>query len=121
MNVSGGGKVARYFVAGSFNQDNGILEVDNRNNFNNNINLKTYSLRSNVNVNLTKYTEMVFRLSGLFDDYTGPINGGADVYRQIMRTSTVEFHAYFPAYEQHQDRKSDASGKSLSSSVDTGG
>src|SRR3546814_2397051 len=32
MNVSGGGKVARYFVAGSFNQDNGILEVDNRNN-----------------------------------------------------------------------------------------
>src|SRR3546814_15645859 len=49
MNVSGGGKVARYFVAGSFNQDNRILEVDNRNNFNNNINLKTYSLRSNVN------------------------------------------------------------------------
>src|SRR3546814_1354118 len=72
MNVSGGGKVARYFVAGSFNQDNGILEVDNRNNFNNNINLKTYSLRSNVNVNLTKSTEMVVRLSGLFDDYTGP-------------------------------------------------
>src|SRR3546814_397181 len=102
MNVSGGGKVARYFVAGSFNQDNGILKVDNRNNFNNNINLKTYSLRSNVNVNLTKSTEMVVRLSGLFDDYTGPINGGADVYRKIMRTSPVAFPAYFPADEQHQ-------------------
>ena len=102
MNVSGGGKVARYFVAGSFNKDNGILEVDNRNNFNNNINLKTYSLRSNVNVNLTKSTEMVVRLSGLFDDYNGPINGGADVYRKIMRTSPVAFPAYFPADEQHQ-------------------
>ncbi len=102
MNVSGGGKVARYFVAGSFNQDNGILNVDKRNNFNNNINLKTYSLRSNVNVDLTKSTEMVVRLSGLFDDYNGPINGGADVYRKILRSSPVSFPAYYPVDEDHQ-------------------
>ncbi|HYH57088.1 MAG TPA: SusC/RagA family TonB-linked outer membrane protein, partial [Anseongella sp.] len=101
VNVSGGGKVARYFVAGSFNQDNGILKVDPRNNFNNNINLKTYSLRSNVNVNLTKSTEMIVRLSGLFDDYTGPIDGGADLYRKAMRTSPVAFPAYYPADADH--------------------
>ena len=40
LSVSGGGKVARYYVAGTFNQDNGILKVDKRNNFNNNIKLK---------------------------------------------------------------------------------
>src|SRR5699024_10804000 len=51
LSISGGGKVARYYVAGTFNQDNGVLKVDKRNNFNNNINLKTYSLRSNVNIN----------------------------------------------------------------------
>src|SRR5690606_38241894 len=41
LNVSGGGAVARYYVAGTFNNDQGLLKVDNRNNFNNNINLKT--------------------------------------------------------------------------------
>src|SRR5699024_9140997 len=46
LNVSGGGKVARYYLAATFNQDNGVLKVDHVNNFNNNINLKTYELRS---------------------------------------------------------------------------
>src|SRR5699024_5159486 len=48
LNVRGGGKVARYYIAATFNKDNGLLKVDHRNNFNNNINLKTVGLRSNV-------------------------------------------------------------------------
>ncbi|NLR77034.1 SusC/RagA family TonB-linked outer membrane protein [Chitinophaga eiseniae] len=102
LNVSGGGSVARYYVAGSFNQDNGILNVDKRNNFNSNINLKSYSLRSNVNVHVTKSTEMVVRLSGLFDDYTGPIDGGADLYKKVMHTNPVYFPAYYPVDEAHR-------------------
>ncbi|WP_295128734.1 TonB-dependent receptor [uncultured Chitinophaga sp.] len=95
LNVSGGGNVARYYVAGSFNQDNGILNVDERNNFNSNINLKSYSLRANVNINVTKTTEMMVRLSGNFDDYTGPIDGGASMYQKVMASSPVRFPAYF--------------------------
>ncbi len=102
MNVSGGGKVARYFVAGAFNQDNGVLKVDNRNNFNSNINLKTYSLRSNVNVNVFPTTEMIIRLSGLFDDYTGPIYSGGGFYTRVMRANPVLFPAYYPKDEDHQ-------------------
>ncbi|RQP18175.1 MAG: SusC/RagA family TonB-linked outer membrane protein, partial [Parapedobacter sp.] len=52
LNVSGGGGVARYYVAGSFNRDNGILNVDKRNNFNNNIAINNYDLRSTVNIDL---------------------------------------------------------------------
>ncbi|HWV68456.1 TonB-dependent receptor [Chitinophaga sp.] len=102
LNVSGGGSTARYYVAGSFNKDNGILNVDKRNNFNSNIDLKNYSLRSNVNVNITKSTEMVVRLSGSFDDYTGPIDGGADLYKKVMRTNPVYFPAYYPVDADHQ-------------------
>ncbi|HEY9258865.1 TonB-dependent receptor [Chitinophaga sp.] len=102
LNVSGGGTVARYYVAGSFNKDNGILNVDKRNNFNSNIDLKNYSLRSNVNVNVTKSTEMVVRLSGSFDDYTGPIDGGADLYKKVMRTNPVYFPAYYPMDDDHR-------------------
>ncbi|MET3115056.1 TonB-linked SusC/RagA family outer membrane protein [Pedobacter sp. CG_S7] len=106
LNVSGGSPVARYYVAGTFNQDNGILKVDNRNNFNNNIDLKSYSLLSNVNVNLSKSTEMIVRLRGNFDDYSGPVGEGSGVYRAIMRTNPVLFPAYYPAtgdlqYTQH--------------------
>src|SRR5690606_3990826 len=76
MSVSGGGQVAQYSIDGTFNQDNGILTVDNRNNFNNNIDLKTYLLRSNVNVNITKTTQAGVRFYGSLDEYTGPLDGG---------------------------------------------
>jgi TonB-linked SusC/RagA family outer membrane protein len=101
LNVSGGGKVARYYVAGAVNKDNGIMKVDHRNNFNSNIKLITYTLRSNVNVNITKSTEMAIRLSGTFDDYTGPIDGGTGLYQKIMRTNPVLFPAYYPPDDAH--------------------
>jgi TonB-linked SusC/RagA family outer membrane protein len=95
LNASGGGKVARYYLAATFNQDNGILKVDKRNNFNNNIQLRTYSFRSNINFNLTKTTEAALRLNASFDDYTGPINGGTDVYNQVMHANPVLFPPYY--------------------------
>jgi TonB-linked SusC/RagA family outer membrane protein len=95
LNISGGGKVARYYIAGSFSQDNGILKVEKRNNFNNNINLKKYLIRSNININLTSSTEAIIRIHGTFDDYVGPITGGNDLYKKILRVSPVRFPAYF--------------------------
>lgn len=102
LNASGGGKVARYYLAATFNQDNGNLKVDNRNNFNNNVRLSTYSFRSNINFSLTKITEAALRITGSFDDYTGPINGGSEVYRQVMRTNPVLFPPYFAPDEANQ-------------------
>lgn len=102
LNVSGGGTVARYYVAGSFSKDNGLLKVDNKNNFNNNIDFKTYSLRSNVNIDLTKSTELIVRLSGNFDDYNGPIDGATSMYRKVMRSNPVLFPAYYPLDEDHK-------------------
>lgn len=102
LNVSGGGKIARYYVAGSFNQENGILKVDKQNNFNSNIDLKIYTLRTNVNVNMTESTEMNVRLSGSFDDYTGPVDGGTSIYRNVMRTNPVFFPPFYPIDEEHK-------------------
>ncbi|TKG93835.1 SusC/RagA family TonB-linked outer membrane protein [Puteibacter caeruleilacunae] len=96
FNVSGGGKVARYYLAGTFNKDNGNLRVDDRNNFNSNINLKRYLLRSNININITKTTEAIVRFYGTFDDYTGPIDGGSDLYGKVMKTNPVLFPKYYP-------------------------
>lgn len=108
LNVSGGGTIARYYVAASFSKDNGILDVDKRNNFNSNIDLRKYTLRSNVNINLTKKTELIVRLSGSFDDYTGPldgsagVSGGAAMYNKVMHANPVLFPAYYPATESYK-------------------
>lgn len=101
FNVSGGGKVARYYIAGTFNQDNGMLNVDKNNNFNNNIDLKRYLLRSNININVTESTEAVVRLHGTFDDYTGPIDGGGSLYKKVMGADPVLFPPYFEPDEEH--------------------
>jgi TonB-linked SusC/RagA family outer membrane protein len=97
LNVTGGGPIARYYISAAVNQDNGNLNVEKRSNFNNNIDLKSYQLRSNININLTKTTEVIVRLSGSFDDYRGPVDGGDGMYRKIMHTNPVLFPAYFPA------------------------
>jgi len=106
FDISGGGKVARYYLAGSVIQDNGVLKVDQKSNFNNNIKLKRYMLRSNVNINVTKTTEAVVRLNGTFDDYTGPIDGGNSLFNKVMATNPVLFAPYYEPdsaniYTQH--------------------
>ncbi|WP_164111617.1 MULTISPECIES: SusC/RagA family TonB-linked outer membrane protein [Sphingobacterium] len=102
LSIKGGGKVARYYVTGTLNQDNGVLKVDRRNNFNTNIDLKSSSLRSNVDINVTNSTKMAVRLYGNFDDYTGPISGGSEVYNQIMNSNPVLFAPYYPADEANE-------------------
>ncbi|MEC3880459.1 SusC/RagA family TonB-linked outer membrane protein [Parapedobacter sp. 10938] len=102
VNVSGGGGVARYYVAGSFNRDNGILNVDKRNNFNNNIAINNYDLRSTVNIDLSKRTELIVRLSANFEEYKGPLRGGADMYNLMVHSNPVLFPAYYPADEDFQ-------------------
>ena len=102
LNISGGGGIARYYIAASLSQDNGILKVDRRNNFNNNIDLKKYLVRSNVNIDLSRSTEAIIRVHGTFDDYTGPIMSGSDMYRSILNVSPVRFPAYYEPDEHYQ-------------------
>ncbi|WP_439697879.1 TonB-dependent receptor [Mucilaginibacter sp. AW1-7] len=101
LSLQGGGGVARYYVAGAFTNDNGILRTDIRNNNNNNVNYKTYQLRSNVNINVTSKTELIIRLSGTFGEYNGPLTYDGtqqtQLYNLASHTSPVDFPAYYPA------------------------
>jgi TonB-linked SusC/RagA family outer membrane protein len=107
LSVSGGGGVARYYIAGSYNLDNGVLNQDERNNNDNNVKFRNYQLRSNINIDLGKTTELVVRLSGNFSEYNGPLatDGGfsTDLYNIAVHTSPVLFPAYFPADAANQN------------------
>src|SRR5690606_38520150 len=85
----------------------GLMNVDRRNNFNNNISLISYSLRTNVDMDLSKTTTLTFRLGGSFDDYSGPPLGdqnrtaGTELYNYIVHSNPVKFPAYFPIDSAH--------------------
>ncbi|UOB18463.1 TonB-dependent receptor [Abyssalbus ytuae] len=95
FNISGGGNTVRYYLATSYTNDQGLLKVDKRNNFNNNISLNKLSVRSNINIDLTKTTEIILRNNGAYEDYTGPKYGGADIYTRIRETNPVLFPKYY--------------------------
>jgi len=107
ISVSGGGDKAQYYIASTYNIDNGVLKVDNLNNFNSNIKLRNYSFRSNVNMKLTPTTEGIVRLYGQFDDYTGPlggndssgnwVGGGANIFNKAVWSNPVAFPARYPS------------------------
>jgi TonB-linked SusC/RagA family outer membrane protein len=97
MSVSGGGQKARYYVAGTYNVDNGVLKVDGLNNFNSNIKLRNYSLRSNIDMTLTPTTKAIIRFYGQFDDYNGPVGGGARIFNLSMWSNPVAFAKVYPS------------------------
>jgi TonB-linked SusC/RagA family outer membrane protein len=101
LSLSGGGAVARYYVAANITQDNGNLRIDNRNNFNTNIDLTKYAIRSNVNINITKTTELITRLSATFDEYVGPIDGGSSMYSKVIQANPVYFKPYYEPDEEY--------------------
>lgn len=109
LSVSGGGALARYYITGAYNVDNGVLNTDVRNNNDNNVKFKNYQIRSNINVNLTKTTEVVVRLSGNFSEYNGPVtidgSFASDLYNVAIHTSPVLFPAYYPADEANLNTK----------------
>ena len=65
LNVRGGTERARYFVSGAFYQENGIFK-DFGNDYDNNIGLKRYNLRSNIDFDATKTTTVKVDLSGQY-------------------------------------------------------
>jgi TonB-linked SusC/RagA family outer membrane protein len=102
FSVSGGNDATKYYIAGSYDRDNGILQVNPVNNFNTGMKYENYQLRSNINMKLTKTTEVMVRLWGNFNDYTGPITSdqsglATDLYDRALHTSPVAFPAYYPA------------------------
>ncbi|MDD3036551.1 TonB-dependent receptor [Bacteroides sp.] len=91
VNLSGGGTMARYYVSANFSQDNGALKVDPKNNYNTNIDIKRIQLRTNINLDLTKTTQLDIRVNANFEDYNGPIDGGDLMYRKVRSASPVKF------------------------------
>ncbi|WP_325641765.1 TonB-dependent receptor [Parapedobacter sp.] len=95
VNLSGGGQVANYYVSAGWEKETGLLKVDNRNNFNNNIDINRAFIRSNVIFKLTPTTTLDTRIQGQFERYNGPWASATDIFYEIMWSNPVDFPAVY--------------------------
>ena len=102
FSLNGGGEVARYYVSVSGSQDNGPIDVPSINNYNSNVDFKVFNLRSNTNINLTKTSKLKLSFDANFETYNGPINGGTEVYRQVVRSNPVLFQPFYVKDEANE-------------------
>ena len=73
LNVRGGTEKARYFVSGAYYKENGIFKNSDVNDYNTNIGLERFNLRSNIDFDATKTTLVKVDISGqyLMTNYPG--------------------------------------------------
>jgi TonB-linked SusC/RagA family outer membrane protein len=102
LNISGGGNIARFYVSGGFENENGLLKEDSRNKFNTNININRVHMRSNVVFNITKTTTLDTRIQAEFERYNGPINKASDIFNMVMNVNPVDFPAVYEPDEAHK-------------------
>lgn len=90
LNVSGGGSTARYYISGSFLDDEGMYKTDEtlKKKYNTNANLTRWNYRMNVDVNITQSTLVRVGLSGSLQKHNRP-GQGEDVWKSIIGQNPV--------------------------------
>ncbi|GAP72778.1 TonB-dependent receptor [Candidatus Symbiothrix dinenymphae] len=101
VNISGGGKVATYFVSAGYENENGLLKVDKRNNFNSNIDINRFNLRNNVIFKLSPTTTLDTRLQARYEKFTGPGTSANDIFKTTMEANPVDFPAVYTPDAAH--------------------
>ncbi len=105
LSLSGGGKKVRFYIAGSFTNDNGVLNTPGTSNFNNNIKIQNIGIRSNTNIELTPTTTAAIRINTNFRNSNGALYSGDEMYARVLNSSPVDFPAFYEPDEMYQDTK----------------
>jgi TonB-linked SusC/RagA family outer membrane protein len=89
INLDGGGSTARYFVSGSFLEEEGMYKSDESlKQFKTNANLQRWNYRSNVDIDITPTTVLRTGVSGFFEKQNKP-GLNADIWQSITGTTPV--------------------------------
>jgi TonB-linked outer membrane protein, SusC/RagA family len=95
LNVRGGSENAKYFVSGAYYAENGIFKEDQANKYDNNIGVKRFNLRSNIDLEVSKTTTVSVDVAGqyLLTNYPGV--GTSTIFRQMVITPSYLFPAVY--------------------------
>ena len=96
LNLSGGGNTARYFISGSYLNEQGMYKVDEniKKDYDTNANSQLYNYRMNVDVDITKTTLVKVGVSGSLRKMNEP-GRAINVWEALMRQNPVEIPAMY--------------------------
>ncbi|MDR1666822.1 MAG: TonB-dependent receptor [Bacteroidales bacterium] len=104
LNLSGGGNITRYFVSGSYVEEQGMYNSDTslREDYDTNANYKRWNYRMNADINVTKTTLVKVGISGSLAKRNSPGLGDADLWGEMfgysaIRTPVLYSNGYVPA------------------------
>lgn len=90
LSMSGGGRTARYYVGGSYHDQQGMYKVDEAiKDYNTNTNFKRYTYRLNVDMDITPTTVLKAGISGSLRKSNDPGVGTDAIWTSIMGYSPV--------------------------------
>lgn len=72
LNISGGSKLLRYALVAGYFHENGILERDKRQEWDSSLKVNRYTVRSNVDINVTKTTVVRINIGGFLQTRNAP-------------------------------------------------
>ena len=84
LNVSGGGRVAQFFVSLGYLNEQGPFRTSKENNYNTNLNLNRYMLSSKVHINITDDFEATLTALGRITEGNQP-GGSGSGYSDLLR------------------------------------
>lgn len=100
LNVTGGGKVARYYVSGSFYNENGLFISDPSHEWNSEINYKRYNFISNIDVSLHRTTTLKLNVNGALEMKHQPYSSLSDIFSQAVSVSPNTVPLYYPDLDE---------------------
>ena len=100
INVTGGGATAKYYISGGFYNEDGLFKADNMKEYNTSVFYRRFNFRSNVEVQLHKYTKLNVNLATTFERKNEPgsdatNNKGTGIWDYALKTAPNAFPAVY--------------------------
>lgn len=95
LSVSGGTPAVRYYVGGSFYTESSIFNVQKNDMYDAQMNYTKYNFRANVDINITRTTELSLSLSNIYESKNRPGYSLADIYTWTILTTPVSTPTIF--------------------------
>lgn len=103
INFRGGSEKTRFFVSGSYYKENGIFESNPVEDYNANIGLQRFNLRSNIDMDITKTTKLSVDLAGQYTKKNNPRYSSDEIFAMISHFPTHLIPMYYSdgTYSDH--------------------
>ena len=95
ISVSGGSKMVRYYVAGSYYFEDSILNTADDDRYDASLNFRKFNFRANTDINITRSTELGISLSTQYNIKNQPASSLNDIYTYTLLMTPIAIPTHF--------------------------